>query len=242
MDLFVDFAYESLYKYGEELCGDKVEFVRNEDFSLAVLADGLGSGVKANILATLTSKIIATMLSSGATLDEAIETIASTLPVCSQRGIAYSTFTILHVENNGEAYISEFDNPSLVYMKNDIIAPIKRREEMLSGKRIFISNLTVEQGDMLISFSDGVVHAGVGSLLDLGWQYDNIVKYIEENIKQKMSPTEVSRKILLAVNALYMQKCGDDSTVCVLKIKPNTPVTIMVGPPVDEKSDDIVVR
>ena len=241
MSLFVDYAAQSLFKYGEELCGDKVEFVRTDDFALAVLADGLGSGVKANILSTLTSKIIATMLSEGATLDEAIETIASTLPVCSQRGVAYSTFTIVHVANDGEAYIAEFDNPDLVYLKEGILTPIDRRTENIDGKTIHIANLQLEAGDMLITFSDGVVHAGVGSLLDLGWQYDNIVEYIAEHIRPEMSPTEASRTLLLAVNTLYMQKCGDDSTVCTLKIKQSCPVTIMVGPPVDAADDQKVV-
>lgn len=242
MDLFADIAYESLHKYGEELCGDKVEFTRTDDFALAVLADGLVSGVKANILSTLTSKIIATMLSSGATLDEAVDTIASTLPVCSERGVAYSTFTIIHVDNDGKTYLAEFDNPELVYLKDGVVTPFDRREETMSGKQIFISELQLSEGDMLITFSDGVVHAGVGSLMDLGWQYDNIVKFIRENITGQMSPLEVARKILLAVNTLYMQKCGDDSTVCVVKMKQNTPVTIMVGPPVDPSSDEIVVK
>ncbi len=97
MEYFVDAAYESLNHYGEELCGDKVEFVRTDDFFLAVLADGFGSGVRANILSTLTSKIIATMFANGASLTETVETIAKTLPVCSERGLAYSTFTIIRV-------------------------------------------------------------------------------------------------------------------------------------------------
>ena len=95
MSICVDTAWESLSKKGEELCGDKVEIVRHGDDVLVVLSDGLGSGVKANILATLTSKIIATMLDEGATVDECIETIASTPAGLLGAGVAYSTFCIL---------------------------------------------------------------------------------------------------------------------------------------------------
>jgi len=241
MDLFIDAAYESLNHYGEELCGDKVEFIRNDHGFIVVLADGLGSGVKANILSTLTSKIIATMLGSGARLKDAVETIASTLPVCSERGIAYSTFTIINISNNGHVRIAEFDNPSLVYFKGDTMTHISRTEQEIGGKIVYISDFYANIGDTLITFSDGVVHAGVGALLDLGWQYDNIVKYIEENFTPDMAPIVVCRKLLSAVNTLYMGKPGDDSTVCTLRFKPSRPAYVMVGPPMNPELDKVVV-
>lgn len=241
MKLFVDAAWESLNHYGEELCGDKVEIVRKDDFFLLVMADGLGSGVKANILSTLTSKIIATMLSNGATLNEAVETIASTLPVCSERGLAYSTFTIIQVDREGHVYLAEFDNPRAVYFNDNIITKIKRTEQTIGGKQIYTSHFDVKPNDVLVAFSDGVVHAGVGRLLDLGWQYDNIVNYIIENMTPDMSPRAVVKKLLASVNTLYMDQPGDDSTVCALKLKPSTPLTVMVGPPMNPDLDKVVV-
>ena len=241
MKIFIDEAHESLFHYGEELCGDRVEIVRKDKFFLAVLADGLGSGVKANILATLTSKIIATMMANEETLVEAVKTIAMTLPVCHDRGIAYSTFTIAKIDNNGIAYIAEFDNPATVYLKNNKVTEIERKELQIDDKIVYISNFQTEPEDMIVMFSDGVVHAGVGRLLDLGWQYDNIVGYIKENISSTISPRNLSRKLLASVNTLYMDKPGDDSTVCAMRIKPTKPLTIMVGPPMNSALDKIVV-
>ena len=106
-DLCAEIGYKSINHYGEELCGDHVDIVEQEDetSTVIVLADGLGSGVKASILSTLTSKIISTMMAAGLELEECVKTIAATLPVCSVRGVAYSTFTIIHLIDQSVAEI-----------------------------------------------------------------------------------------------------------------------------------------
>ena len=105
-DLCADIGYKSVNHYGEELCGDHVDIVEETETStVIVLADGLGSGVKASILSTLTSKIISTMMTAGLPIEDCVATIAATLPVCSVRGVAYSTFTIIYLRDNETAEI-----------------------------------------------------------------------------------------------------------------------------------------
>lgn len=241
MNICVDTAWESLCKKGEELCGDKVEIVRHGDDVLVVLSDGLGSGVKANILATLTSKIIATMLDQGATVDECIETIASTLPVCSERGVAYSTFCILRVRQNGDAYLAQYDCPEAILLVNGKERPMNNTSRVVAGKTILESRFQVHTGDVLVMMSDGVIYAGVGELMNLGWQRPNVVQYLEEAYQSDMTALGVARQLLSACDSLYMQRPGDDTTVAAVKIRKPMPVYVMVGPPVNQEDDQKVV-
>ena len=118
---FVDTFNESLFKKGEELCGDMVSVIRRPMATTLVLADGMGSGVRANMLATLTSRIISTMISGNAAIEDCVETISKTLPVLSERDVAYSTFTIVQVEHTGEVYIAEFDGPEVVILRDGVL-------------------------------------------------------------------------------------------------------------------------
>jgi hypothetical protein len=242
MRYYVDVDYESLYKYNEELCGDKVEVVQNEDSVIIVLADGLGSGVKANILATLTSKIIATMLVNHSEISEAVETISSTLPVCHERGIAYSTFSILQIFNTGDVYLVEFDNPGIMWLRKGKPMKLKKVEREVSGKKISESRFRVEADDVLIMISDGVVHAGIGNTINLGWQRENVLEYASNIYKQDTSSKKLSKLLLSACNSLYAGKPGDDSTIASIKIKNPLNVNIMIGPPIDTEKDKLVVK
>ncbi|MBO7702927.1 MAG: SpoIIE family protein phosphatase [Solobacterium sp.] len=240
--IYIDAYWRSLNHYGEELCGDRVQIRRSEDCIVMVLADGLGSGVKANILSTLTSTILSEMIFSGMLLSDAVETIAETLPVCSERGVAYSTFTIVQVYYDGAAYIAEFDNPACIVMRNGKALEHDRQCEELNGRRIFITNMLVEPGDCFVTFSDGVLHAGVGMTLNFGWGHDEVQKFLEDSIKKTDNAREISRILLTNVDYLYGGQPGDDSTVSVLRIVPATETRVMVGPPSNKEDDEKVVR
>ncbi len=242
MQLFIETSFESLNKYNEELCGDKLEIMRNEDSVIVVLADGLGSGVKANILATLTSKIIGTMLVNGASIEEAVETIASTLPECKERGIAYSTFSILQIYNSGEAYLIEFDNPAIVYIREGQFLEIEKVSRNIHGKKIYESRFNVQPDDIFIMLSDGVIHAGIGKTLNLGWQWENVKEYMCKAYKTDITAKNMAKILLTTCKNLYMEKPGDDTTVATIKVREPMPVNIMVGPPIDEKQDSEIVK
>ena len=148
--IYIDAYWRSLNKYGEELCGDRVQIRRGEKCFVMVLADGLGSGVKANILSTLTSTIISEMIVSGMALADAVETITATLPVCQERGIAYSTFSIVQIFSNGNTYIAEFDGPDVVIMRDDQIYRIAREKMVMNGRQIYVSSMHAEPGDRFV--------------------------------------------------------------------------------------------
>ena len=244
MSIYIDTGWASLNKNGEELCGDNVELVRTTDSVMAVLADGLGSGVKANILSKMTAKIIATMLEKGASLEEVVDTVSKTLPVCQKRNIAYSTFTIVQVKDTGETYIVEFDNPRVFYFREGELANTDSREAEVCGKRIKETHLWVRPGDTLIVVSDGIIHAGVGEVLNLGWQWDNVAEYLQQIalVKEGDNALGLSRWLLDACDQLYADKPGDDATVLSLVIRTPRLATVAVGPPQNRADDAVLVQ
>lgn len=242
MNVTIDVSYKSLNKHNEELCGDKVEILKTKDSNIIILADGMGSGVKANILATLTSKILGTMFLNGAELEECVQTIVKTLPVCKVREVAYSTFSILQIFNNGEAYLVEFDNPACVIIRDKALYNIPYKERIIEGRTIREYRFQVKMNDCFILMSDGVIHAGVGKALNFGWTWDNMAHYSVEATNATLSASRLVSILSKACDELYMHSPGDDTTIAVARIIDSKVVHLFTGPPLEKEKDEEVVQ
>ncbi len=237
-DLCADIGYKSLNKFGEELCGDQVQIIdQSLTSTVIVLADGLGSGVKANILSTLTSKIISTMMSENMKLTDCVETIAATLPVCMEREVAYSTFTIIRIVENKIADIIQYDNPHVVLLRHGKNFEIPVTLMNIGGKEIYKSQIFLEEDDIFILMSDGAIHAGVGRTLNFGWERKDIISYMETFAEVGFTAKTLTTILLEECLKLYGGKPGDDTTVCTIKIRKREPMNLMIGPPAHE--DDV---
>ncbi len=237
-DLCADIGYKSINHYGEELCGDHVDVVEREGNSaVIVLADGLGSGVKASILSTLTSKIISTMMSEGLSIEECVSAIAATLPVCSQRGVAYSTFTIIHLINNETAEIIQYDNPQVVVIRDGKNYDYPKTEINIGGKAIFRSSIKLFENDLIVAMSDGCPHAGIGLQYNFGWKIEEIIEFLETMSYSGYTAKNLSTILVEECNKLYGFEPSDDATACVVRIRKREPMNLLFGPP--SNPDDV---
>ena len=238
-DLCADIGYKSINHFGEELCGDHVDVVEeNENSTVIVLADGLGSGVKASILSTLTSKIISTMMAEGLPIEECVSTIAATLPVCSVRGVAYSTFTIIHLKNNDVAEIIQYDNPHVIVIRDDKNYDYPKTEMNIDGKKIFRSVINLQENDIFLAMSDGCPHAGIGLVYNFGWKREDIIDFVETLAPAGYTAKTLSTMLVDECNKLYGGKPGDDATACVVRIRKREPMNMLFGPPSDRDDAD----
>lgn len=231
-DLCADIGYKSVNHFGEQLCGDHVDIIEQEDGSeVIVLADGLGSGVKASILSTLTSKIISTMMASGLPLEECVSTIAATLPVCSVRGVAYSTFTIINLINNETAEFIQYDNPQIIMIRDEKFTDYPKSEINIDGKKIYKSVIKLRENDVFVAMSDGCPHAGIGTSYNFGWKYEDIASFVETIIPAGYTSKTLSTILINECTKLYDGKPGDDATACVIRIRKRVPMNLLFGPP-----------
>lgn len=242
MSVSVDICWKSFNKNHEELCGDKVEILKTEDSNIIILADGMGSGVKANILATLTSKILGTMFREGAEIDACVETIARTLPICKEREVAYATFSILQIFRDGEAYLVEYDNPKCVFIRNKEIINYPYQERVIEGKKIREYRFHVEFNDCFVLMSDGAIWAGEEETMNYNWEWDDMAAYTLKCTNETLSAARLAAMLSQVCYDLYGQKPGDDTTVAVTRVIRRQVVNIFTGPPSRKEDDERVVH
>ena len=232
-DLCADIGYKSILHAGEQLCGDHVDIASDDNSTVIVLADGLGSGGKASILSTLTSKIISTMMAEGLSVEDCVRTIAATLPVDSKHGVAYSTFTIVHLMNNTYADVIQYDNPQLILLRNGQNYDYPTQEMIVGDKKILRSRIRLEEGDLFIAMSDGCPHASAEEAYNMDWTRDDIIRFMETISLAGYNAKTLSTMLIDECWSLYAGEPRDDATACVIAIRKREPMNILFGPPRD---------
>lgn len=242
MNYVVEDAYQSMARYGEELCGDHVEVAKVQDGTIFVLSDGLGNGVKANILATLTSKIAIGLLKKNLPLEEIIGTIVQTLPICQVRNMGYSTLAILKVFNDGQAHLIELDTPTAFVLRQGNVSPLEMEERLIHGKLIKEARFMLDKGDCVFLASDGIIHAGIGGLMDFGLGWEGVAEHIGEFDPKAMSMEQMVDKLMRICQAYYLMEPGDDFTLIGAQLRDPRHLTVMTGPPMNPADDSLMAR
>ena len=243
MRLFTETGAISLNHVGEQLCGDRVEVIREDDRTLTmVLADGLGSGVKANILSTLTSKILCTMIAGGMPIEECVDTVIKTLPVCSVRQVAYSTFTVLRITDGTQAELIQFDNPNVILLRGgkNTDYPVETHE--IAGKTVLQSHIALQPRDVLVAMSDGAIFAGDKQTMNYGWQREDIIAYLERLYDDSFSAKMLAAFVVGECSRLYAGAPADDTTIAAVRIREAQTVNLMMGPPADPRDADNMMQ
>lgn len=241
MRLYYEWGTKQLHKRGEELCGDSIAVSRHSESVTLALSDGLGSGVKANILATLTTRIAMYMLENDLPLGEVVQTLSETLPVDKVRKLAYSTFAIAQFHSKGYARVVEFDSPSAIVLRRRKIQPVAYEERVIEGKTIHETVLDLKDGDWVIFVSDGVLNAGIGGVYPLGWGWDQAAHFLEKHAHRGLSSEELADKLAETVSELYAGAPGDDVSIVVIKVRHKLMATVFTGPPASRSIDEEIV-
>jgi hypothetical protein len=246
-DFFIEVNSQQRNHDGERICGDVFlyRYIKEEDRVIAVLSDGMGHGVKANILATLTSTMAINFTREHKQVDRIAEIIMNTLPVCSDRKISYSTFTIIDIESSGKATILEYDNPSTVVLRgNQVFEPqwekVVLEKGKHAGKILKTCTLMPEKEDRIIFCSDGVSQSGMGSEeYPFGWERENIATYAAKLVtsESSISASMLSGKIVTMAHKNDNYKARDDISCATIYFRDPRKLLICTGPPYDKEKD-----
>ena len=237
--------------YGQErICGDVFisRKVKEENRTIAVLSDGMGHGVKANVLATLTATLAVNFTMEHKAVEKIADMIMNTLPVCSERHMSYSTFTIVDIEHDGMTTILEYDNPQTIILRdNKPLDPgwkcLTMESEKNAGKEILSCQFQPRKEDRIIFCSDGIAQSGLGTdKYPLGWGRDHIQEYAMKLIRNspKISASKLAGKMVNMAHRNDGYHSSDDTSCASIYFREPRKLLVVTGPPYEEVNDRLL--
>jgi hypothetical protein len=244
-EFFLDVDFYQYCKQGQYVTGDVflTHKIKEENRAIAVLSDGLGSGVKASVLATLTATMALKYISNNTDVRETAEVIMDTLPVCSIRRISYSTFTIVDINSSGHARVIEHGNPEYLLLRGSEPVAVRKTPIQLEkwlDREVHLSEFDVQIGDRILYFSDGVTQAGMGRPdYPLGWGERKVLRQVQKwvTMQKGISSRQLARKIAILARRIDDYEPQDDITCGVMYLRHPRSLLVVTGPPFSESKD-----
>jgi hypothetical protein len=244
-DFFLDVDSYQHCKHRQFVAGDVflTHKIKEENRVITVLSDGLGSGIKASVLATLTASMAIKYISNYMDIKQTAEVIMDTLPVCKVRKISYSTFTIVDISSSGHTRVIEHGNPPYVLLRNGTAEQIEKIPIHLKkweDREVHFSEFDAHIGDRIVFFSDGVSQAGMGlPQMPLGWGRENVVRQAQEwlNRRKSASARELARRIVISARQFDGYTPKDDISCGVMYLRAPRNLLVVTGPPFSESMD-----
>ena len=249
--MFIDIGCNQEKKYNQNAYGDYFVSKRYKDNGrvIAILSDGLGSGVKANILASMTATMLLKFMEAQTDIKVACETIMNSLPVCKVRKISYSTFSAIDCDENGNAQIVEEGNPDFLWIRNGEVLTPEYKEitsKTFSNRHMHVYNLKLEKEDRIIFCSDGVTQAALGTKeLKLGVRREGLIKIVLNKLKEKpfISSDELTKYIIRQIGLIEPDhKLKDDTSAACIYCRDPRKSIVFTGPPYNTEQDAMYAK
>lgn len=231
-------------KKDENICGDCVKIKKDENKTVVSISDGLGSGIKASILSTLTTSMATQMVYNGISINETFESILLTLPVCKVRGLSYATLATCLVDHKKQSCtIYEYDFPSILIFRDGEFLNFEKKTKFIKDKKISEINFDIKKGDLIVLMTDGIIQAGMGSAnYPFGFGQESVKKHFLNLMENKVDLKSITEYFINHSKVLDEGIKGDDATFCIINIRETRIANIMVGPPEIKENDEKVVN
>jgi len=242
---FIDVDFSQQAKHGQVVAGDVFlsRKIKEEGRLITVLSDGLGSGVKAGVLANLTATMALRYTAAFVDVRRSAKTIMDTLPVCEQRKISYSTFTIVDLDEDGKTRVIEHGNPPLLLLRGQTPVPLERASLTLEAWKervIYYSEFETQLGDRIVFYSDGVSQSGLGRAgLPFGWGAERATCFLQRQIaaEQEIASRELSRSLVAEALVNDGQAAKDDISCATIYYRRPRKLLVITGPPFHRERD-----
>lgn len=246
-NLFIEASCKQIYCNGERVCGDVFHTVnvKEEGRRIIVLSDGMGHGVKANILGILTATMAARFTVEHKETNQIAETILNTLPIDSEKKTSFSTFTVVDVEADGKTTILEYENPQCLVLRGDkVFQPewncLVLNTKKTVGREIMCCTFQAQQDDRIVMFSDGVTQSGMGSkALPLGWGTESVHQFIQAQVTKDMEidASQLGNEVVSSALRYDGFESKDDISCAVVYFRKPRKMLVCTGPPVEMELD-----